>query len=266
MRARNRRRTRGARSSIIETPQQISGLAAWFDSRSTFWMAFGTGISAWTSRATGVDAIADVVLTQVTGFAQPTYEASASPLGNKPAVRFDGSNDAMSQGVGRASDWTFLHNGTGGSIFFVEYVDSTGAANQTPLATCTGTNAVHGVFENMRTADLTLRVSNGSGTSFTNNWVNATAAHWAKDTFRWRSWSYTTGTQSSHVSGSSVSNADIAAPSATAPSSGLAVGGIGGVFFKGYIAQILIYRRVLDATDRARLGAWASSNYPTVAA
>lgn len=252
-----------------EIPEQISGLAAWFDSRSTRWMSFSSGFvcSAWGSRARGPDSIANAIATQGVVAGQPVWSPSVANLGNRPGLIYDGTNDVMDTAT--PGNWTFVHSGNGGLgafILTVEYMDSTGSATQSVTATCNGTNTATGVFPLFGVANVSLRVCNGSGV-FVQSWTNAVAAHFARNVPRWRGWSYVTGTQGSYVSGSSLTNADTGgAPSSGAPATALRIGGFGGVVIKGNIAQVLVYKRIPSAAEISRLGAWVNSIYPLAAA
>ena len=93
--------------------------------------------------------------------------------------------------------------------------------------------------------------------------VFAGAAHYQRDVSRWQTWSYGAGEQSSTVSGSVLTNPDTVGqvPSASPPGISLRLGRAGTTAFKGYLAQVIPYRRVLTPAENASLGAWAASIY-----
>lgn len=240
-----------------EAPLNISGLAAWYDSRDDDYITLATGISAWVSRA---GSLGTATLSQGTAANQPAYETSVATLGSRPAVFFDGSNDALAAAT--ASTWAFLSNGTGATIFLVERIDSTGGATQVPVMTMTAVATNVGIYAGLTTTALQGRVGNGSGT-YCNNWGLTTASHYARDASRWRALTYEDETMGSRVSGSSLTNADTAAqePSASNPTLALTVGGSAGLFFKGWLAQIIIYNRVLTTAEFSALASWANQQY-----
>jgi hypothetical protein len=203
-----------------------------------------------------------VSLAQATSGSQPTRATAVASLNGKNAVLFDGVDDFLQATT--ASDWIFLHDNTGATIVTVERFDSTGFTGQTLYATGNGGAANKGMYISHNAASVGLRILNGSGTN-QNDWTLATSAHYAKDVSRWRAWSYGSGAVKSYVSGSTLTNNDTGGqtPATTAPQFALTIGrtNTAAVSFKGYVAQILIYGKVLSASEVATLGAWASSIY-----
>lgn len=251
-------------SEAPEAPLLISDLAAWYDSRTDDYFTLnGSGVSAWASRAGTMGA---TPLSQATAGSQPLRATSVAVLGGKNAVQFDGVDDFMDTAT--AADWTFLHNNTGATIFLVERADSTGLTTQTVYMTCPGTTAQMGVVCSLAATAVALRVCNGSGT-YQNNWSNSNAAHYARDVSRWRSCSYGAGVQTSVVSGSTLTNADTVGqvPAVGAPLNALRLGRAAGATssLKGYVAQIIIFKRVLTAPEIASLAAWAAAQYGVAA-
>lgn len=243
-----------------EAPEAISGLAAWYDARATSTITTATGVSSWTSRA---GSMGPTALTQGTAANQAAYATGVGVLGNQAALQFDGTNDSL--GAATAGDWTFLHDNTGSTLWMVLRIDSTGGANQCVVATATGVNTQTGIRELYGATSISATVANGSGTAFQNTWSIATAAHYARDTSRWHAWTHGSNTRQSAVSGSTISNADVGGQVAStgAPSNVLRVGALPSLasFFKGYIAQLVFYKRVLTAGELSSLGAWAAQQY-----
>lgn len=265
-RSRNRGYSRGAASTsdpLAAYLATISSLQAWWDPASDAYFTFSTGaqISAWVSR---MGALGAKTLAQATSGNQPTRALAVSVLGNKNAVLLDGTDDFLAAST--AADWAFLHNNTGACIISVERIDSTGVAIQYPYSTCANSAANVGIFHAASTTNLTMRVANGSGT-FQNNWSSTTLAHYERDVSRWRAWSYGSGTQSSHVSGSSVTNADTGGqtPSVAAPQNAFTVGRSSGgasTSFKGYMGDIMVFNEVPSATVRNNIAALLAQKYP----
>lgn len=247
-----------------EAPLLIADLAAWYDSRTdAYFTLSGSNVTAWASRAGSMGA---TPISQGTALSQPTRATAVASLGGKNAVLFDGTSDFMSAAT--AADWTFLHNNSGATVFSVERFDSTGPANQVVLQTFPLGAATSGVYHNMRTTTLEVTIGNGSGT-YQNNWGIVTAAHFAKDVSRWRSWSYGSNAQTSRVSGSTLTSADVGGqvPSVVAPVNGLRLGRGSSATssLKGHLAQLIVFKRVLSAAEITSLGTWAASVYGVAA-
>jgi hypothetical protein len=251
------RARRSANARPLDAPLLISGLAAWYDLRSAQYVTIATGVSAMVSRA---GSLGLATMTQGTTGNQPAYATGVASLRGQNALLFDGTDDWI--GAATASDWTFLHNNSGATIFTVERIDSTGPANQIVYHTFALATANAGIYCNMRTTSFETSVGNASGTSLQNNWTLGTAAHYAKDVSRWRAWTYGGGAQGSAVSGSTVSNADIGgqSPSSSAPLVPLRLSRAS-VPLKGYLAQVIVYAKVLSATEISRLAVWANQQY-----
>lgn len=252
--ARDRRGRTGRRggAASVEAPLAISGLAAWWDSRTTVG-------ATWASRA---GSIAGASLT-VGGDA--VYAASVASLGNKPAMQFPGSTGYLETNT--TNDYKFLHDGTGSSIWAILRVDSTGGATQRLLANSNSSLEI-GTLVQFTTTQARYWVQNGSGTNL-NDWTTTTAGHFTRDNSRWQCWSYTAGTLRSRVSGSDITNADTGGqlPSASNPTRALrfALTSGGGSPFKGYIAQIMLFAKALSAAELTALGAWANQIYGVTA-
>jgi hypothetical protein len=257
---RNRARSRYGSRATVEAPQQVAGLKAWWDARTNAYMTIATGVSAWLSRAGSMGSVA---LSQATGGNQPAYATAVASLNGKNAVQFDGTDDFLQAAT--ESDWIFTHDNTGATIFTVERVDSTGGADQFFISTQELLATTVGTCQRMRLASLEAVVANGSGT-LQNNWVNNTAGHFARDVSRWRAWSYGGGALTSAISGSTVTNNDTGGqtPSTSAPLRALRLSRSTSPL-KGYIAQVIIYNRVLSAGERAQLAAWAAAIYGVTA-
>lgn len=239
-----------------EAPLNISGLAAWYDSRDDDYITLATGISAWVSRA---GSLGTATLSQGTAANQPLYTTSVATLGNRPAVQFDGTNDSLFGAT--ASQWTFLHNGSGATIFMVLRADSTGGATQRVFSTSESATE-HGCLFQLTTTTARALVYNGSGTA-ASDLNSSTSALFARDVSRWQVWDYDTSNgQDLYVSGSSATQT-AGSPSATAATRALRIGAnsSSGSAFKGFIAQVIVYTRVISAAERAALASWANQQY-----
>lgn len=243
----------------LEVPETIPGLKAWFDSRNPAHFALGAGgeVSAWLSRA---GSLAGITWLQGTASNQPIRVASDPQFNNLPAVLLDGVNDSIATNDQAA--WTFMHDGTGHSVFRVFRVDSTGPSAQRPLNNAT--NAVQiGFLQQFSTTIFSFQIVNGSGTSVA-LWNVNTPQHYARDVSRWQMLGHVTGTSHSRVSGSSLTFADVGGPPSGAASTyPLRMGASPTVTqpFKGQIVQELYYDHVLTAGETTQLANWAASIY-----
>lgn len=256
------RRSRAGRrgsSGPASVPYDIpvtSGLVAWFDART---LAAGA-VSSWASRGGSLGT--SLTLAQSTAGNRPVLTTGVASFNGKSAVLFDGVNDQL---VGAtAADWAFLSNGVGGSCFIVRRIDSTGGAAQQLLTSSNNTATNIGfVYYNQSTPSTNHRVHNGTGTLV----VAHSVASGARDATAWEFIGYVAGTSTIARSSLSDTAADTgAAPSASAPSFALAVGGQNSNPasnpFKGYISQLLFYSRVLSNAERATtLANWAATLY-----
>lgn len=99
--------SRGSRATPQDfTPERVSELFAWYDANDIT-DADGTAVATWTDKGgNGKD------LTQSTAGSRPTIQTGSQGR----VVRFAGSHWLS---AATASDWKFLHDGTGGTVFVV---------------------------------------------------------------------------------------------------------------------------------------------------
>jgi hypothetical protein len=247
------------RRAKLPVPQQISGLKAWFDSRNEAlsWFAFGSGtqISGWLSRAGSMGSIA---WSQSTAANQATWQSSVATFNGQPAVYFDGVNrwfDGPNQ-----TAWTFLHNGTGSSIFHILRIDSSLAADmyffatRYPPAAPTEVGMSDWLFYMPPTAPG-LAVANGTA-ALLNNW-NPGAAFGTRDVTRWIMSGYVAGTRHARISGSALTNPDAAGSPSSANTGRIprlgAAPATGGFPYKGWVAQQIHYDHILTAPELTSL-------------
>jgi hypothetical protein len=246
---------------VLEVPELIPGLKAWFDSRDAAYFALGGGgeVSAWLSRA---GSLAGIAWTQGTASNQPIRIASEPLFNNLPAVSFDGVNDWLL--TNNQNAWAFKHNGAGFSSFRVLRAD--GATPQTIFANALNLAEV-GMFDQYTTTASAQRICNGSGIALV-SWSLATAAYFSRGVTRWHMWGHVTGTSHQRISGNSATLPDTAGtPSAANPSFparlGITVTTVQPL--QGYIAQDLYYDHVLTAGETTQLADWSASLYGVAA-
>lgn len=194
--------------------------------------------------ATGIDLIngdgaLDGTYRQPIGSLQPTQ----STLGTQSriAASFDNVDDSMNHST-LASSWTFLHNGTGMTVYIV--VDEfTQDASGMLFATCRGNAGDIGVALARTGTNLTIRVCNGSGTFLYSDIPTSIAAAPAIYTFRYEE--SVTPEVDVRRNGTSISSgAGTGSPSASAPQGTMFIGNApagGGVIFDGAIAELACY-------------------------
>ena len=248
---------------VLEAPELVPGLKAWFDSRSAAYFALGGAgeVSAWLSRG---GSIASLAWMQGTASNQPVRVASSPLLNNMPEVQFDGVNDYLVTSDSTA--WKFMHDGTGHSSVRIYRLDSSLATSQPVFA---NQNAVSqsGIYHLFTTASLLINIVKGVSPAL-NAWTNNVAAHYARDVSRWQMIGHETGTAHSRVSGSSLTDADDSAPpSAANPSAAARLGATvsGSSFMRGFIVQDLYYDHVLTAGEMTQLANWAAAIYGVAA-
>jgi len=247
---------------VLEAPELVPGLMAWFDSRSSSHFTLATGVSEWRSRGGALGT--SLAWVQATPANQPAYLASVAAMGNRPAVQFDGVDDWLDANSPTAG--TRLHNGLGASTFRIARLDSTGGATQRLLNSAANATGI-GVLHQSSLTLFTLQVLNGTGTAV-NSWNLSTLAHYARDVSRWQMWGYATGTMHSRVSGSSLTNADTGGPPSTSNSTAaLRVGASNAATFpmKGWVCQEIHYDHVLTAGETTQLANWAAAEYGVAA-
>jgi hypothetical protein len=153
---------------VVEVPETLAGLVAWFDSRDPSYFALGGAgeMSAWMSRA---GAVAGLAWLQGVASNQAKRVASEPRFNGMPAVLFDGVNDFID--ISDANAMKFLHDGSGATRFEILFIDATGGANQQGEQSATN-NVQVGVNVLFGSASLTSSIMNGSGTNL-NVWPNS---------------------------------------------------------------------------------------------
>lgn len=111
------------------TPSSIAGLKAWYDAADTATISVsGSAVTQWNDKSANA-----YNLTQATAARRPI--SGVNTQNSKNVVSFDG-NDVLQAAT--ASDWTFMHNSTGCTIFFAAFFN-TSAVEQSMLITASTT-------------------------------------------------------------------------------------------------------------------------------
>jgi hypothetical protein len=254
--------------SFLETPETIPDLAAWYDARDPdyFTLTASGGVAAWANRALDTEkSVGLAPLLQGTTASQPVYTRGLSTTGNQNAVVFDGVDDELLEAT--AAKWSFMHDNTGFTIFYVRRIDSTGPAFQTFYSTCSASTAQRGAFVLYRDTPLCqVTCGNGSGAWLFDSNLNAAGLS-TRNVTAWQTFSYGGGVATARATGVS-QNATVTAgtPSLLAPEYGLKLGRCGTSFpFKGAVPQVLVYKRFLTVAEILSLGAWSALIYGVAA-
>jgi hypothetical protein len=242
------------------TPDVLSPYA-WWDAADHGSISAPAGVSEWRDKSGN-----GKTLSQSTQANRPTLTLNA--LNGLPVVTFDGTNDVLNAAT--ASDWTFLHNSTGSTVIAVVKVGTTSNPNAAYLflgnnGTSSGSIGYALYFDDTAADSANDRlasnitngtpafpsVSNINDNVFTFNTPhvvsavsdpsNATAAN--------RQFAYID-------SGSALnSNTFTQAVSTSAPTYTLQLGSAGNtiLLFKGYVAEVCIFNRILSNADRLRV-------------
>jgi hypothetical protein len=125
------------------SPADIANLQAWYDAADTATISVsGTAVTQWNDKsANGYN------VTQGTGARRPT--SGVNTQNGKNVISFDG-NDLLQAAT--ASNWTFINNATGATIFFAIYFNASAVEN-TVLATAFS-SAHTGFFSSKSGSDI----------------------------------------------------------------------------------------------------------------
>jgi hypothetical protein len=234
-----------------------TSLRVWLDGQSVdgagnSTLANNDPITTWTDKGS----LADSPTQGGASTLKPTYIANC--LNGKACARFDGGDFLRAT---TAANFTFLHDGTGATVYTV--VKTSASALGTIAATATGGAAVRGMGQRYNT---TFRASffMSDGTSLQ---INANAANNSVTNSSFNIMTSTlidTATDLNvFVDGTSVATASAAAFSGSAPAAALTIGATsaGASNLTGDVLQVLAYAAAHDATQRAAVRAWAACVY-----
>ena len=214
----------------------------------------GNPIASWTNLGS-----LGGTLTQASGTLQPLF--NTNQINGFSAVTFDGTNDTMVSSLA-ASNFTFMHSGTGATVYSVAKTSVSGI--RTILATGTGSGTTvsmgHRINTNFAASyfmsdGVALQInSNGAASSVSTNLFDIQTSTLA---------SANTPNLSIFVNGTSRATATAGGFSSSPPAATLCVGAnsANSFNFAGPIALILVYDVAHDSTQRAAVEAWIASKY-----
>jgi hypothetical protein len=247
-----------ASSRISFSPASLPNLKAWYDAADTSSITGGSQVSQWNDLSGN-----GFHLTQSTSSKRPS--SGTRTLNSKNVIDFDGTNDILQAST--ASDWTFMNNSGGCTVFFVYmYDDNTAASAWCTTDNASGAEIGFDLFDN---AELAHRVNRGVGgqnavsnetlqnPSQGNHYLyvlsdpnNATAAN--------RSEIYVDGVLQNK------NNTKTDSPSASAPLNPLDVGGRrvdDGYAFDGAFAEIIIVSGLMSAENITKTKSYISTKW-----
>lgn len=239
-------------------PSQLSGLQLWVRSDAESDVSYETGTSPDIRR---VDSITNRgalggTLAQGTSANKPVN--ASFPEGR--AAFFDGSNDRLVSSLA-ATNFKFLHDGTGATVFTVYRTPDISSAAQALVATETVLASDIGVVLRTRT-DGGMRLSISDGTSLDNfNTAAGVAQSNATHVTCLRHSATETDVIDIRLDGTQVANATsypTITPSSADPSNTLVVGSRSdnGDPFSGYLPEVIIYDRYLTDAECAQVEAY----------
>jgi len=243
-------------------PNEISGLKAWYDASDTATITVsGTAVTQWNDKSgNGYN------LTQGTAGLRPI--SGVRTQNGKNAIDFDGSNDVLNAAT--ASNWTFLSNTSGATVFVTVFADTASDARYI-WSTFGGSFGYVGSYQSVLGNDNTSigsAVGNGALAAMyldtstpvaTDNTAFTITAQFdlGKPSASQRGYlSKNGGTQVNN-------NTATDAASSSSPQTPLGVGGLPGFSesWDGLICELIIYNAVLNATDRGKVITYLASKW-----
>lgn len=192
---------------------------------------------------------------QVTLANQPLFSTTAGPGGTKPALTFDGT-DWLTSSLA-SSAWTFLHDGTGATIYSV--VKTSASAVGTIAATGAGSAATVSMGHRYATTfAASFYMSDGAALRINAMAAAASVTNGSFDAMVSTLASADTPDLTIYVNGASVTTANAAAFSGAAPLGSLTLGatpaGTNGL--TGTYRRLMVYAGSHDAPTRAAVLAY----------
>ena len=231
----------------------VAGYRAWYDASDTATITVsGSAVTQWNDKSVNA-----YNLTQGTAGNRPL--SGTRTLNSLNVIDFDGTNDCLVNTT--TSNWAFLNNSTGSSIFVVLYSDATSTTGFL-ASTSTGSSAAIGIDFIRNGSDDKVRVFVRNNTSGDGAVGSTDQGTLTDDTAVYYTMLLTPNNATtadraiSRVNGGSEikNNTLTLTPDNGNPTQGLVLGDAtngAGLGFNGTIGELLFYPSVLNATDRA---------------
>lgn len=243
-------------------PTDIANLKAWYDASDTATITVsGTAVTQWNDKSGNAYHV-----TQATSGLRP--QSGTRTQNGLNAIDFDGGDDILNAAT--ASNWTFLSNTSGATVFVTAYADA--AADSRWLWSTNGGSAIYtGSSAYVQSTDLmaigTSRAVNGTSAmdvylstpSATDNTAFTMTSQFdlGQATASLRGYvAKNGGTQVNN-------NTETASASTSAPQTPLAIGNIPSYSYAwdGLICEIIMYNSVLNATDRGKVESYLAAKW-----
>jgi hypothetical protein len=243
-------------------PTDLANLKAWYDASDTATITVsGTAVTQWNDKSTN-----GYNLTQGTAGLRP--QSNTRTQNGLNAIDFDGGDDILNAST--ASDWTFLSNTSGATVFVTAYADA--AADGRLLWSTNGGSAIYtGSNGYVQSTDLmaigTTRAVNGTSAmdvylstpSATDNTAFTMTAQFdlGQATASARGYIWKNGASQTN------NNTETASASASAPQTPLAIGNIPtySLAWDGLICEVIMYNAILNATDRGKVETYLAAKW-----
>lgn len=241
-------------------PTDLANLKAWYDASDTTTITVsGTAVTQWNDKSGNA-----YNLTQGTAAKRP--QSGTRTQNGKNAIDFDGAGDFVAAST--AANWTFLNN-SGGSTFFIAWYTDTASDQRIFMDTNNTSNGNVGCYNFVWTDDTVFASTSAGGG--TNPYAMYTTQVATDNTASY--WSFLSdpnnGTAANRIkiwkNGANPinNNANTAAASASAPFSGLNLGGNPNYpeTFDGLICEVIMYSGLLSDTDRAKVEVYLAAKW-----
>lgn len=252
----------GSPPIIPFNPADIANLKAWYDASDTATITVsGTEVTQWNDKSGNAYNV-----TQGTSSLRPL--SGVRTQNGLNAIEFDGGNDILNAAT--ASDWTFLSNTSGATVFVTAYADAAADARWF-WSTNFGSASYVGSSAYVQSNDLlaigTARGVNGTSAmdvylstpSATDNTAFTMTSQFdlGQGTASLRGYIWKNGASQTN------NNTETASASASAPQTPLAIGNIPSysLAWDGLICEVIIYNALLNATDRGKVESYLATKW-----
>jgi hypothetical protein len=243
-------------------PTLIANLKAWYDASDTATITVsGTAVTQWNDKSGNAYNV-----TQATSGLRP--QSGTRTQNGLNAIDFDGGDDILNAAT--ASNWTFLSDTSGATVFVTAYADAAADARWL-WSTYGGSFGFVGSYQNVLASDL-MSIGTGVGNGALAAMYVDTSTPVATDNTAFTMTTQfdlgnATANQRGYIwkNGGSQTNNNPATDtaSASAPQTPLAIGNIPtySLAWDGLICEIVMYNSILNATDRAKVESYLATKW-----
>jgi hypothetical protein len=242
-------------------PTDIAGLKAWYDASDTASISLsGSAVTQWNDKSGN-----GFYQSQSTSARRP--QSGVNTLNSKNVITFDGNDTLVAQ---TASDWTFMNNSTGCTIFMAAYYDATSVQTMI-MDTSESTTGNRGITVYRQGSDvLGSFVVLGSGGDYVSNYNGTTALPDAAGAY----WSIVMDNSNATAANRLIykingganqsGNTFSSTASSSAPFQPLRLASYdntGAQGFQGRMAEIIIYSGVLSSGDISTVNTYLATKW-----